>query len=64
MDSAVLLRFTGGLSDFVGGPKRDALHGVTERQGRQSTSSKGNTVTIMARQVYFNKMAVVLGGAT
>lgn len=56
--------YRGVLSDFVGGPKRDALHGVTERQGRHSTSSKGNTVTIMAMQDYFNKMAVVLGGTT
>lgn len=56
--------YRGVLSDFVGGPERDALHGVTERHGRHSTSGKGNTVTIMTRQDYFNKMAVVLGGTT
>jgi hypothetical protein len=52
------------LFDFVGGPKRNALHGVIERQGRHSTSSKGNTVMIMATKDYFNKMAVVTSGAT
>jgi hypothetical protein len=54
----------GVLFDFVGGPERDALHGVVERQGRHSTSSKGNTVMIMATKGYFNNMAVVLSGTT